>query len=234
MLMGSPGHAAALTALLQRADIRRATELASVSTSSIPTGFEALDAELPGGGWPGGALTEILPAHAGIGELRLLAPALAALSRRKQRLAWIAPPYLPYGPALSAAGIDLETLLIVKAASALDRLWAAEQCLASAACGAILLWPAQLKYTDLRRLQLAAEATRALAFLFRPAQAAQQASPAALRLSLSAAAGGLSIRLLKRRGATLARAIFISPTPPHAVDRPLPASARTAGQSLLV
>ena len=59
----------------------------------VPTGFAMLDEALPGGGWPRGALTEILPARTGIGEISLLAPALTRLSRQDPRwIVWVAPP----------------------------------------------------------------------------------------------------------------------------------------------
>ncbi len=209
-------RAQAFAELLARPDIRRATDLAHVTKPSVGTGFTALDIELPGGGWPSAALTEILPAHEGIGELRLLGPALAGLSRKGRRLAWIAPPYLPYAPALAAAGIDLSTLLIVRAQSFADTLWATEQCLASAACGAVLLWPQRLQYAELRRLQLAAEGTSALAILFRPPHAASDASPAALRIALSTTSDGLAVKILKRRGAALDRPIVVQIGPPQA------------------
>src|SRR5258708_11573060 len=104
-------------ALLDRPDIWRGDSLSRAGTPTIPCGFPGLDAELPGGGWPAGALTEILPAHEGIGELRLLGPALAGLSKRGLRLAWIAPPHLPYAPALAAAGNDIANLFVVRPAS---------------------------------------------------------------------------------------------------------------------
>src|SRR5258706_2189841 len=94
-------------ALLDRPDIWRGQALSRAGAPTVPCGFPGLDAELPGGGWPAGALTEILPAHEGIGELRLLGPALAGLSQRGLRLVWIAPPHLPYAPALAAAGNGL-------------------------------------------------------------------------------------------------------------------------------
>ena len=208
-------RAQVLAELLARSDIRRATDLAHVTRPSVSTGFPALDTELPGGGWPSAALTEILPAHEGIGELRLLGPALAELSRKGRRLAWIAPPYLPYAPALVAAGIDLSTLLIVRTQSPVDTLWAAEQCLASSACGAVLLWPQRLKYTELRRLQLAAEGTSTLAILFRPPHASSDASPAALRIALSTTNNGLAVKVIKRRGAALDRPIVVQIGPPQ-------------------
>jgi len=58
-------------ALLDRSDIWRGDSLNRAGTPTVACGFPELDAELPGGGWPAGALTEILPAHEGIGELRL-------------------------------------------------------------------------------------------------------------------------------------------------------------------
>src|SRR5262249_9708741 len=96
-----------LATLLSHPSIWRGRDLSTVSLPRLPTGFPALNAELPGGGWPMAALTEILPEHEGIGEVRLLAPALAHLSTTGRWLAWIAPPYVPYAPALQAAGIDL-------------------------------------------------------------------------------------------------------------------------------
>ena len=73
-----------------------------------PTGFSILDEQLSGSGWPTDGITELLYEHAGIGEIRLLAPALANLSQQKAGwILWISPPYIPYAPALIAAGIAL-------------------------------------------------------------------------------------------------------------------------------
>ena len=201
-------------ALLERPDIWRGDGLSRAGTPTVPSGFPELDAELPGGGWPAGALTEILPAHEGIGELRLLGPALAGLSKRGLRLVWISPPHLPYAPALAAAGIDIARLVIVRTASQKETLWAAEQALASNACGAVLAWPGRAKYAELRRLQIAAEGGRAPAFLFQSPQVAGESSPAALRIALGTAAGGLAVRLLKRRGAPLASPVLLPSMPP--------------------
>jgi cell division inhibitor SulA len=178
-------------------------------------------------------LTEILPAHQGIGELRLLGSALAGLTRRGLRLAWIAPPHLPYAPALAAAGIDTEKLVIVRTLSADQTLWAAEQTIASNACGAVLVWPHRPKYAQLRRLQIAAEGSRTGVFLFRPPEASGEPSPAALRIAVAAASGGLALHLLKRRGFPLLQPVLLPAMPPAArgtnrhVDRP-PAAAAAA------
>ena len=190
----------------------RGSDLARTRLPGVPSGFSQLDAELPGGGWPAGVLTELLPAHEGIGELRLLGPALARLSSRGGRLAWIAPPYRPYAPALAAAGIDASRLVIVRTGSAKDALWAAEQALRSNACAAVLAWPGSPRYEELRRLQLAAEGSNSLALLFRPPSSAREPSPAALRIAVDTREGGLALRILKRRGAPLARAVILPAT----------------------
>ena len=168
-----------------------------------------LDKELPGAGWPTGGLTEILPAHEGIGELRLLGPALATLTANSRQVAWIAPPYLPYAPALVAAGIRLSQLLIVRTSHQQDALWAAEQSLRSGACGGVLLWTDTQDLTVLRRLQLAAEQGHALAFLFASPGFHSRTSPAVLRLKLESFQGGLAVHILKRRGMPLHRPVLI-------------------------
>jgi len=58
----------------------RASQIGGGAQATSPSGFPALDAELPGGGWPHGVLTELLLPQPGIGELRLLAPVLQAVS----------------------------------------------------------------------------------------------------------------------------------------------------------
>ncbi len=227
----------AFAALLAHPALWRGNQLSRVATPGVPTGFPALDAELPGGGWPTAALTEILPQHEGIGELRILEPALAQLAARGRWLAWIAPPHLPYAPALAAAGIDLAQLIIIKTRTPRETLWAMEQTLRSNACGAVLAWPDKIAYPELRRLQLAAESKPVLAVLFRAPRAASETSPAALRLGLQTCAGELAVRVLKRRGAALGASILLKPPPaagrnqpafkPHVVDRaqfPAPAA----------
>ena len=199
----------ALAAALAHSAIWRGNQLSRVTSSSIPTGFAELDAELPGGGWPTAALTEILPRHTGIGELRILGTALAALSAQKRTLVWIAPPHMPYAPALAAIGIDLERVVIVTTRSPRETLWATEQALRSKACGAVLAWPGAIKYPELRRLQLAAEDNPVLAVLFRAQQAAAETSCAVLRIDLQTYHGQLAVRILKRRGAALNAPILL-------------------------
>jgi protein ImuA len=59
----------------------------------VDTGHAALSTQLPGGGWPTGALVDLLLQQPGIGELRLLRPALAAVAAR--RIVLLQPPHPP-------------------------------------------------------------------------------------------------------------------------------------------
>lgn len=163
----------------------------------IDTGFPALNAAL-GGGWPKGALTEILYSQIGVGELQLLMPALAALSQR-QWIAWIGAPYIPYAPGLVQAGINLAQCFFVRAETH-NRAWTLEQALRSGVCGAGLAWPAELTPKSLRRLQLAAEEGGASGFLFRPRSVEQETTTAALRIALERRGDDLAVHVLKRRG----------------------------------
>jgi len=166
-------------------------------SDALSTGFDALDGVLPGGGWPRAALSEILFPADGVGELRLLLPALAALSREGRPIVLIAPPYLPFPAAWITAGVDLRFLQIVQAGES-DALWAAEQCLRSAACAAVLCWPRHADMATLRRLQLAAETGQTIGFLLRPSAATAQASMAAVRIGIET--GPMRLRVLKCRG----------------------------------
>ncbi len=198
-----------LDLVLQNPAVWRGGDCARVTLPSVPTGFSELDAWLPGGGWPAGALTEIHVERAGVGELQLVMPAAARLTRSGRWLALIAPPYVPYAPAFVAHGVQLSRLLLVRTTATADHLWACEQALRSQACGAALAWLDRVHERALRRLQLAAESGGTSMLLFRPARAAP-ASPAALRLHVSKSQSRTLVRILKRRGGGL--------PPPIALD----------------
>jgi protein ImuA len=165
--------------------------VATAARAVIPTGFRELDRALPGGGWPLGAITEIFVAGYGIGELELLMPALAALTkeepaRPKKWVAWIAPPFVPYAPALQQHGVNIDRLLMIHPTSGgKSRLWAIEQAVRSGSSAGVFAWVAAANDVILRRLQLAAEDQGSWLLLFRPANARFDRSPAALRIVLS-------------------------------------------------
>jgi hypothetical protein len=167
------------------------------SIAAQPTGHPALDAALPMGGWPPAAMTEVLVAANGSGELRLMWPTLARLADSGERIVLVAPPYQPYAQAWQMAGIDLSKLSIIHA-NERDALWAVEQCLRSGSCGAVLCWPGKVDDRSLRRLQVAAETGETLAFACRGQEAAANPSPAALRIAIDARPSQL--RVLKCRG----------------------------------
>src|SRR5690349_10009593 len=195
----TPSHA--LAEVLRDPRIWRRGTAAPATIDAQPTGIAGLDARLPGGGWPRGALSEILIEQDGLGECSLLLPALAALTQARRRVALVAPPYLPYAPALAGAGIDLAQVVHIDAGAG-DTHWTAEQCLRAGCCGAVLNWLPRADYRQLRRLQLAAETGASLAFVFRPLRAAQQTSPAALRLQVTVSENGSRIDIIKCRGRT--------------------------------
>jgi hypothetical protein len=201
---------AALDSVLQHPGIWRGNQRAQTAEDALSTGFAALDELLPGGGWPRGALTEVLLSRQGIGELRLLTPTLARLSEADGWLAWVAPPYVPYAAALAAVGIRLERLVVAKPQSEADAWWTAEQALRSGACGALLAWLRAADERRMRRLQLAAETGHTWGVLFRHARAAQDRSPAALRLLLEPSADGLAVTILKRRGGPVSKPVFVA------------------------
>jgi hypothetical protein len=209
---------ASLEDVLLRQPVWRGAAFVQTVSRVVPTGFAMLDHELPGGGWPGGALAEILYAREGIGELQLVLPALAALAAAGHRIALIAPPHLPYAPALAAAGVKLSSLAVVRVSSRLDALWAAEQSLRAGACRAVLVWLGGARYADLRRLALAAEKNQGMGLVFRPAQEAAQPSSACLRIALAPDAGRVAVEILKRRGTPATRPLRIPlERPVHAV-----------------
>jgi protein ImuA len=234
---------------LWRADrLALASPTAAQGDAVRPTGHAALDAELPGGGWPCAGLTELLLPAPGCGELRLLAPALTGATESpaltgaagSPALLWVAPPLMPYAPALAALGFALDRLTVAAPERAADAAWVAEQALRSGALGAVLWWQGAepVAPATLRRLHLAAQGGRTPLFAFRPLAVRAQSSPAPLRLALEPAIdpGVLSVDVFKRRGPPLAAPLPLAlgaPAPQrrrrrpaaqeaHAVVRPAP------------
>jgi hypothetical protein len=201
-----PREATSLADILADARVWKLKD-AAASHGSGPvwsTGRHALDARLPGGGWPTASLIEVLLGAPGLGEIQLFLPSLVQCQRKVNGdipwLVWIAPPHEPFAPALAQQGIELARLIIVRPTTATEALWAAEQALSSGVCAAVLLW---LKGTDdrwLRRLKLAAEAGSALGVLFRPERHRFEFSPATLRLLLTQGDLEPRLEILKVQG----------------------------------
>lgn len=207
----------------------RGHQLGRSADSVLASGFPELDAQLPGGGWPRRALSELLLPHLGIGEIRLLAPVLCEVQRAGRLVMLFDPPALLSGWALSQLGLDVEQLLLIQSApqvpvdpgratpgpsravGGLARLWALEQALKSGHVGAVLAWlPPRLSPDRVRRLQLAAHAHDGPAFVLREMAAQPQPSASPLRLGLRAAGiDQLAISVLKRRGPPLLQPVHL-------------------------
>jgi protein ImuA len=208
-----------MTALRTPADlvlppqVWRGRELAQAQERTLSTGHAALDAQLPGGGWPLGNLVEILQKQAQQHVWQLAGPGLAqAMRERGDPAVLVHPPYQPHGPALREQGIVPGHLLCVHAEKVSARLWAAEQALRCADVCAVLAWLPQARAEDLRRLHLCAQEGDKLLFAFRGASSRGQSSPARLRL-LVQGAEQLEVLVLKRRGPPLLEPIVLRAQP---------------------
>lgn len=207
------------------------TQLAAASQPAVPTGYAALDAELPGGGWPASGLTELLFDAPGSGEWRLLAPALRAQAAARP-VVCVAPPLQPYAPALLGLSLPLPRFVWIDPPDPADAAWALEQALRSGGIGTALWW-GEASAPMLRRLHLAALDQGCLLGVLRPLAARGQSSPAPLRLACRPLSHGrLAIDVFKRRGPARAAPLLLhlTPiagqplnTPDHAVARTAPA-----------
>jgi protein ImuA len=189
----------------------RASQLGRASGRTVDTGYSTLSAELPGGGWPQGALVELCVQQAGSGEIRLLAPALATVSKRS--VAILQPPRVLNATALQYIGLPVDKMLLVRPKLTADALWAAEQILKAGTCGALVFWQEHLRQESLRRLQLAARSSEMLFFVVRPLARALDSSPAELRLTVRPCEGGVSVEVVKRKGPSMNGSVSVELRP---------------------
>jgi len=195
----------------------RASDLARPRAVTCPTGNAALDAQLPGGGWPRSAVSELLLQQGGIGEIQLLQHALAELGKDRQ-IVLVSPPYIPQAIAAHMAGIPLHNLLWLRPQFPRDGLWASEQIIKSGIFGAVLLWAKEIRPESVRRLNLAAQGADTWVWAIRPMASARDASAAPLRIALSPAEGGVELEILKRQGPPAEETFFV-PLTGMPVDR---------------
>jgi len=183
------------------AAVWRGSELGSPVTEVVSTGWAALDAELPGGGWPCRSVSEVLQPQPTLCEWRLLAPALRAIVARGQTVVVVGPPKIPHLPGLRHSGLEDHHFVLVQAETPSRRLWTTETLVKANACGALLAWLPQARPEELRRLQVCAAACEGPVILFRPEAA--QFEPSAAPLRLQATFGldwQLRVHILKRKG----------------------------------
>jgi len=204
--------AAHLFPALDLPHVWRGRELAQARERTLATGHAALDAHLPGRGWPLGSLVEVLQEEAQQHVWQLLGPGLATAIAGGDPAVLVQPPYQPFGPSLRAQGIAPERLLCVQAERPAARLWAAEQALRCGDVSAVFAWVERARPEELRRLHLCAQSGQKLLVLFRPVAAREQSSPARLRL-LVQGTETLEVRVLKRRGPPLLEPLLLRAQP---------------------
>ncbi|WP_221801778.1 translesion DNA synthesis-associated protein ImuA [Oceanobacter mangrovi] len=191
----------ALSQVQDQGQVWQACRQPSLPGSVISSGFSELDQQLPAGGWQAGQLCEIYHQGLGSGEISLVLPALAELSQQPRWILWIAPPALPYAPALTLAGVNLKHILVVHPKSYQEAVWCMEEGLRSGHCSAVLGWLAEWHKPHIRRLQVAANDSRSHCWLWPQTGFDASGSPAALRLGVQRlSASQLQVQCFKRRG----------------------------------
>ena len=217
---------ASLSALVWRGDA-----LGRPVSSTCASGFDALDAALPGGGWPGFGLTELLLSPAGALEFRLLGPALGRVCAAGRSVVLVGPPQPPHLPGLLPHGLPARQLVWVRADTPAERLWATEQLIKAGSCGAVVAWLPQARPAQLRRLQVLASAHEGPVWLCRPAVSARESSAAPLRLLVRPGAGwALAVDVIKRKGPPLAHTLPL-PSVPAGLPPVLPARLLGPGRA---
>ena len=210
----TPAHPSELPADIQAA-LWRGNELGSQVTTVLSTGFPALDAELPGAGWPCHSLTEILQPQPTVAEWRLLAPAMRLVVARGGNIVVVGPPKSPHLPGLKYAGLDERHLVWIQAEAPAERLWVTEQLVKTNAAGLLVSWLPQARQEQIRRLQVCAQACDGPVVLCRPAAAEHEPSAAPLRVHLRFGLDWeLRVHVLKRKGPQCAWPTISSPRPP--------------------
>jgi protein ImuA len=197
-----------------KAAIWRGNELGSPVSAVLSSGFTALDAELPGAGWPCHSLTEVLQPQPTVAEWRLLAPAMRLVVARGGNIVVVGPPKSPHLPGLRHAGLDERHLVWIQADAPAERLWVTEQLVKTNAAGLLVSWLPQARQEQIRRLQVCALACDGPVFLCRPAAAEHEPSAAPLRVQLRFGLDWeLHVHLLKRKGPTHEGDITLSSVP---------------------
>ena len=182
----------------------RGSELGSQVAETVPSCWAALDAQLPGGGWPRRSLTEVLTPQPAVCEWRLLGGVLGQVAAAGGQVVLVGPPKPPHLPGLLHAGVSAAQVIWVKAETPAEHLWVTEQMIKSDAAGAIVAWLPQARQEQIRRLQVCALACKAPVFLCRPEAARHDSSAAPLRLHTTFRLDWeLEVDIFKRRGPAL-------------------------------
>jgi protein ImuA len=181
----------------------------------VSSGFEVLDAVLPGGGWPTGEITEIVGDAPLSSVHRLLSPALARHTQSSGPIVLVGPPCSPMAGAWAAAGVDEHRLLWIDTRDARQSAWVLAQCLQAGQSAWLVAWLPEVSSSVMRRLQVLAAATVMPCVVWRPASVRAQASAAPLRLQVWPEVDWqLRVQVFKRRGPPMENAVRVRAVPP--------------------
>jgi len=180
--------------------------------NTVSSGYPELDNWLQTGIPEQGVIT--VKSDTGIGELRLFLPYLLAQQQQQKRLlVFIAPPLQVNGEMLAEQGFDLKQVLLLTPEKAQDALWAAEQCLKSECCMAVISWNEQLDVSHIKRLQIASKQGKAIQLIFRQQGELLSSLPVTMALTLQARPNALQIQMNKRIGGWQHRTLDLNMSP---------------------
>lgn len=194
--------------------IWRGGQLGGPVTQALTTGFSQLDDVLPGGGWPCGALTEVLVPQFSVSELRLLSKVMALQTGAGRPIALIGPPHAPHPPGLRHDRVDERHLVWIDVDTPRDRHWCTEQLVKAGTFGAVIAWIPLVRPEQIRRLQVLSGRCKGPVFICRPEVAAREASAAPLRVLLRPHTDWqIALKVLKRKGAPLDETLLLPSMP---------------------
>lgn len=172
-----------------RTDLRhfhRGLQLRCPGKPVVSTGIQAMDELLPDRGLLRGSLSEWIDSENGSGATSLVMR-LTCQTQGDGPLVVVDLEQTFYAPAIHAAGVCLDKVILVRPSSRKDALWAAEQSLRCPGIGAVVFRVDHLKTAEFRRLQLAAEASTVIGILIRPPEAQTQSGWSDVRLLVTPA-----------------------------------------------
>jgi protein ImuA len=173
-------------------------------TRIVPSGVAGLDELLPGGGWPGDGVVEIIVPDMLVDAMTLVLPALRCMSRQRRMIAMVTPPFEARAGLYADPDINANRLLQVNPHPGRSALWTVESLLETGACAAVLAWPGCDTGLMGKRLQKAAAQGRSLCILFHfEGLAAMHCFAADVRLRLEVSAAGRVLSRLSGRGVAL-------------------------------
>ncbi|HEV8379663.1 MAG TPA: hypothetical protein VGP99_12495 [Tepidisphaeraceae bacterium] len=176
--------------------ILNSAEVGSAQALGFTTTLSALDVVAGPKAFARGAVHEIL-CEKGQGPPMFFAMVLARAASGDRSIVWSDPERRLYPPAIAAAGIPLNRLLLLRPKNEADELWALTECLRCCGVGVALACPRQLSTIEARRLQLAAERGGGIGLLLRPKSAASTPYAAATRWLVSCVPGERTVQKWK-------------------------------------